>query len=55
MTPRTASLLLALALFAAGGVALAAGRSKPALPDADQWAKIADKADQLDPRGADHE
>ncbi len=30
-------------------------RSKPALPDADQWARIADKADQLDPRGADHE
>jgi ferredoxin len=28
-------------------------RSKPALPDADQWAKIADKADQLDP--PDHE
>lgn len=32
MSPRTAYLLLALALFAAGGVALAAGRSKPALP-----------------------
>lgn len=28
-------------------------RSHPALPDADHWATILHKADQIDPRGAD--